>query len=181
MVAGSGIVEFDPVRPDTVIRTLPAPAADVEGLAFDGYRLYASTASGMVYTLDPNNGNVLGSIDLPGGGIFGLGALSRADGAPGRLFAAGSLNSPYYGDKIVEFDPKTGAAIRVLPTSVFVTDPNGLAFDGETLYYVDNSFRQLKEIDPDTGTVLHSTDLVFSDVLSLVRWACRTQWEDLSP
>jgi subtilisin family serine protease len=73
------IHEFDP-NSDTnsFLSTMPAPAADVEGLAFDGNFLFASTASGSLYTLNPNTGAVLRVVSVPDGALFGLGA----NGAP---------------------------------------------------------------------------------------------------
>ncbi|MBN2474707.1 MAG: pre-peptidase C-terminal domain-containing protein [Pirellulales bacterium] len=82
---GVGIVEFDPFLLGTLLGTLPAPADDVEGLAFDGRHLFASTASGMLYTLDPDTGDVLAERWLPGGGLYGLAAVD------GRLSQPGSV------------------------------------------------------------------------------------------
>jgi hypothetical protein len=62
---------------DSFISTLLAPAADIEGLAYDGTPtgLYASTASGTLYTLDRDTGAEVTSVTVPGGGLFGLGAI----------------------------------------------------------------------------------------------------------
>ena len=60
------------------LSTITAPAVDIEGLAFDSATLYASTASGALYTLDPDaaNGEVLSMFSVPGGALFGLAAVS---------------------------------------------------------------------------------------------------------
>ena len=59
---------------DSFLSTLPAPAEDIQGLAFDGIWLYASTPSGDLYTLDPDTGAVISSTVIAGGGLYGLGA-----------------------------------------------------------------------------------------------------------
>ncbi|MBK8466537.1 MAG: hypothetical protein IPL32_11955 [Chloracidobacterium sp.] len=69
------IHEYSPTVDDNAFNsTLPSPAADVQGMAFDGTNLYVSTASGMLYTLDPNTGAVLNSVSVAGGALYGLGA-----------------------------------------------------------------------------------------------------------
>lgn len=54
--------------------TLAPPATDIEGLAFDGNLLYAATASGLLFTLDPDSGEVVSSVSVPRGALVGLGA-----------------------------------------------------------------------------------------------------------
>ncbi len=69
------IHEYDPFISDGLFTsTLPAPASDIEGLAFDGAFLYVSTTQGTLFTLDPNTGAVLNSVEVLGGALFGLGA-----------------------------------------------------------------------------------------------------------
>jgi len=163
-----GIVEFDQLVPDTVLNTLPSPAADVEGLAFDGRRLYASTAAGSLYTLDPETGDVLHEIIAPGGPMFGLGTLASPAADPGRLFAT------VKGDRtIVELDPQTGAVINEFDTpgrpSLLIHSHTGLAFDGTTLFFIteDNYSHVLYQLDPDTGEVLDELPLPYDDVEGL--------------
>lgn len=59
------IGEYDPFEntPD-FLNTFVAPADDLVGLAFDGRFLYASGASGALYTLDPNTGAIIRSVQL---------------------------------------------------------------------------------------------------------------------
>lgn len=69
------IGEFDPfVNDPNFLNTFIAPANDIVGLAFDGQYLYASSASGSFYTLDPNTGTITNSVQLP--------ALFFPDGSP---------------------------------------------------------------------------------------------------
>lgn len=80
------IHEFDPANPlRPFLATFTPPAADVEGLAFDGTTLYASTASGMVFMLDPNTGTVLHASQIASGhGSYALAmtGLRAGDGNP---------------------------------------------------------------------------------------------------
>lgn len=71
------IREFDPAT-GAIVNAFVAPAADIEGMAFDGRYLYASTASGTLLTLDPDVGLVLSSTTLVDGALFGLGAFRSA-------------------------------------------------------------------------------------------------------
>ena len=71
------IHEYSPIINDgSFDSTIPAPAADIEGMAFDGDQLYVSTGSGDLYTLDPDTGDVLNVVPVVGGGLYGLAALS---------------------------------------------------------------------------------------------------------
>jgi subtilisin family serine protease len=71
-VPGTGIVELDPVTPNTVINTFVAPAVDIEGLSFDGTTLTAATANGALFVLNPDTGAVLQQTTISGGGVFAL-------------------------------------------------------------------------------------------------------------
>jgi PKD repeat protein len=74
---------------------------------------------------------------------------------PTRLFAT-DVNT--YPDRILELDPADGSVLNVLPAPDN-DSVNGLAFDGQTLYYVSPTPPQIYELDPDTGVVLDSTPL----------------------
>lgn len=69
-----------------------------------------------------------------------------------RLFV-----SDVFQDKILELNPQTGATVNsfAAPFDGSITD--GLAFDGRTLYYLNDSNDILYELNPDTGAVLDST------------------------
>ncbi len=88
------IHEYDPFVDDGVFTsTLPSPASDIEGMAFDGQFLYASTASGSLLTLNPDTGAVLDQVIVPGGALYGLGAT--VPGPAGLvLLALGGLALP---------------------------------------------------------------------------------------
>jgi len=60
------IGEYDPISNYPVfLNTFIAPADDLGGLAFDGRFLYALSASGSLYTLNPNTGAVTNSVQFP--------------------------------------------------------------------------------------------------------------------
>ncbi len=86
-VPGTGIVEYDSKLRETVLATLPAPAADVEGLAFDGVTLFASSAAGALFSLDPDSGAVVRSVTVSDGGLFGLGAVALKGGQLGIVYS----------------------------------------------------------------------------------------------
>jgi len=77
------IREYDPFTDnDTALRTFSPPATDVRGLAFDGSNLYVSTASGALYTLDPDTGAVRTTATVSSGALFGLGVILSVPDAP---------------------------------------------------------------------------------------------------
>lgn len=72
---GDGLIhEFDPDTDTNAFigNPITPPAGDIEGLAFDGGLLFASTASGVLYTIDPNTGAVISQLNVPEGGLYGL-------------------------------------------------------------------------------------------------------------
>lgn len=87
------IHEFDPDTDTNAFIGDPItpPAADIEGLAFDGTLLYASTASGQLYAINPASGAVVSQTTVPLGGLFGLAAGARlAAAAPFSIVPQGS-------------------------------------------------------------------------------------------
>jgi sugar lactone lactonase YvrE len=72
-----------------------------------------------------------------------------------RLFALPTDNTGY----IIELNPNNGQAVNrfAAPVAGDTSGENGLAFDGQTLYYMpyNNGARQLWELNPDNGAVLN--------------------------
>jgi len=82
--------------------------------------------------------------------VVGFSALGGDDA--GRLFAIPSDGS----NSIVELNPSTGEEVNRFDAPEPVSlGPDGLAFDGSSLYYI-NGFgtQQLWELNPDTGAVI---------------------------
>ena len=159
---GSTLREYDPfMDTDAFKNTLPAPAQDIQGLAFDGTNLYASTASGTLYTLNPDTGQVLNTATVAGGALYGLGVAdpskAPAPRAQGALYGA----QPATGD-IVTVDPATGAVtdsfdapddLEAGDTLVGLTG----AEEGATLIYrndPNSDVNTLFRINPLTGAAL---------------------------
>ena len=72
-----------------------------------------------------------------------------------RLFATNTTPAV---DTIVELDPLTGAVLRALLAPVPIGSTNtGLAYDGQTLYFLSDTNDTLYELDPDSGAILDST------------------------
>ena len=76
------IHEFDTRRDtDALIGTVTPPAIDIEGMAFDGDRLYVATASGRLYSLRPDapeDEQLVSETTVPGGALYGLAAPDRS-------------------------------------------------------------------------------------------------------
>ena len=74
-----------------------------------------------------------------------------------RLFAIDDDSSPH---KINELNLVTGSVIRrFLCTAGSAFGSSGLAFDGQTLYFLSNSNDRLYKLNPNTGAVLDSVAL----------------------
>jgi len=71
------IREYDPASDrKRARRVVTPPAQDIEGLAFDGKDLYASTASGQLFTFDPETGAVRYAVAVENGPLYGLAAAA---------------------------------------------------------------------------------------------------------
>lgn len=83
--------EYDPFVDDNAFdSTLPSPASDIQGLAYDGVNLFASTASGLLFTLNPNTGAVLKTVPVQGGPLYGL-AVAVPEPSTALLLGGGLL------------------------------------------------------------------------------------------
>jgi glutamine cyclotransferase len=121
-------------------------AADA-GTAFDGQHLF-QLAEGRIQKIDPKTGRVLATIPAPGG-----------DGASGLAWAEGTLWVARYEDrKIHQINPQTGAILRTLETSRFVTGVSWV--DGELWHGTwEGDESDLRRVDPRTGEVLEMLEM----------------------
>jgi glutamine cyclotransferase len=121
-------------------------AADA-GTAFDGQHLF-QLAEGRIQKIDPKTGRVLATIPAPGG-----------DGASGLAWAEGTLWMARYEDrKIHQINPQTGAILRTLETSRFVTGVTWV--DGELWHGTwEDDESDLRRVDPRTGEVLEMLEM----------------------
>ncbi len=104
--AGSiSITELDPITGVIVNEVAPPTPSNIDGehgLAFDGERLYYVRATERVlYTLNPDTGAVLASMQLPAGSYAGLAMIAN------KVYA---IN----GGSILEIDPATSTVLRTM-------------------------------------------------------------------
>ena len=133
--AGDSLIGLDPESGETT-RALDVPAH--AGTAFDGRRLF-QIADDRIQTVDPVSGEILGAIPTPAGGASGL---AWAEGA---LWVA-----QYRARQIHQVDPDTGAILRTIACSRFVTGVTWV--DGELWHgTLENETSDLRRIDPESG------------------------------
>ena len=143
LAAGDKLHAFDPASGNTV-RSIDVAAH--AGTAFDGRHLY-QLAEDRIQKIDPHNGRVLATIPAPGGGGSGL------------AWAEGTLwVGQYRGRKIVQVDPQTGAILRTIECSRFVTGVTWV--EGELWHGTwEGDESDLRHVDPATGEVLETLEM----------------------
>lgn len=100
----------------------------------------------MIQKIDPESGEVLGSIPAP-----------SADDNSGLAWAEGSLwIGQAEAGKILQLDPKTGAILRTISSDRFVTGVTWVEGDLWHGTWDDNVPSELRRVDPHTGEVLES-------------------------
>ena len=141
--AGDKLNALDPASGQTV-RSIDVAAH--AGTAFDGKHLFQITDD-RIQKIDPKSGRVLATIPVPGADCSGL------------AWAEGSLwVAQYEHRKIYQVDPETGAVLRTIETSRFVTGVTWV--DGELWHGTwDDNGSDLRRIDPRTGEVLDSVEM----------------------
>jgi glutamine cyclotransferase len=141
---GAQLIEFDPKSGETV-RNLER-ASDA-GTAFDGKYLY-QIAEARIDKIDPGTGDVLKSIPAPGQGKDS-----------GLTWAEGSLWVGQYRDrKIYQIDPESGAIIRTIQSTRFVTGVTWV--DGELWHGTwEGEESDIRRINPESGAVLEQLSL----------------------
>ena len=101
--------------------------------------------TGMIYKLDPRNGNILHTVYAPGNRPRGL----AFDGK--YLWCADNGS-----DEIIQFSPDDGTTIKSFKSPS--SDPRGLTFDGKYLWVSDRLRDEIYMIDAETGMVFIITD-----------------------
>ena len=134
------IYEINPLD-GTIWNSIPAPSNSVDGLAFDGGLLYASSfEEDQIFRLDPIAGNVLGLLEVEADLVGGLGA------GEGRLFA-----SRIRPGLIFEIDPEDGKILSEIDVPSQL--PAGLAVSEGKLLVSDPEGERLLRVDPHTGAL----------------------------
>ena len=142
--SGTKLNAFDPVS-GAMLRSIDV-AADA-GTAFDGEHLF-QIAADRIQRIDPKTGRVLGTIPAPGGG-----------GDSGLTWAEGALWVGHYREgKIHQVDPDTGAILRTIESTRFVT---GVTWVDGALWHGSwqGEKSELQRIDPLTAEVLESIEM----------------------
>src|SRR5204863_1100638 len=141
--AGDKLNAFDPASGKT-LRSIDVAAH--AGTAFDGQHLF-QLAEDRIQKIDPKTGRVLTTIPAPGGGGSGL------------TWAEGTLWMGRHRDrKILQINPQTGAVLRTIACSRFVTGVTWI--DGELWHGTwEGDESDLRRIDPGSGEVLETLDM----------------------
>ena len=117
------------------------------GTAFDGQHLF-QIAEDRIQKIDPTTGTVVATIAAPGGG-----------GDSGMAWAEGSLwVGEYRARRIHQVDPQSGAVLRTIECSRFVT---GVTWTDGQLWHGtwEGEESDLRRIDPATGEVLEQLEM----------------------
>jgi glutamine cyclotransferase len=141
--AGETLQAFDPANGNTV-RSIDVAAH--AGTAFDGQHLY-QLADERIQKIDPHTGKVIAIIPAPAGGGAGM------------AWAEGSLwVGQYRNRKIHQINPDTGAILRSIECSRFVTGVTWV--DGELWHGTwEGDDSDVRRLDPHSGEVLEQLDM----------------------
>ncbi|MFC4764847.1 Vgb family protein [Dyella koreensis] len=142
--SGDKLNALDPASGKT-LRSIDVAAH--AGTAFDGRHLF-QIAEDRIQKIDPDTGHVLSTIPAPGNG-----------GDSGLAWAEGTLwVGEYRARKIHQVDPATGAILRTIESSRFVTGVTWV--EGELWHATwEGDDSDIRRIDPQTGEVLERLEM----------------------
>jgi glutamine cyclotransferase len=113
----------------------------IAGVSFDGERVWFADGA-KLNALDPASGQLVRSIDV---------ACHAGTAFDGRyLYQIAE-------DRILKIDPVSGAVLSEIPSPGQGGD-SGLAWAEGTLWVGQHRGRQIHQIDPETGAILHTID-----------------------
>jgi glutamine cyclotransferase len=142
--SGDKLNALDPESGQTV-RSMDIAAH--AGTAFDGEHLF-QIADGRIQKIDLKTGSVIATIPAPGGGRDS-----------GLAWAEGTLWVGQYSErKIHQIDAETGAILRTIESSRFVT---GVTWVEGALWHAtaEDGESDLRRINPKTGEVVETIDM----------------------
>ena len=120
----------------------PFPGADrVNGVTYDGRNVWFASGD-TLHALDPENGQVLRSIDVAAH------AGTAYDGK--HLYQLAE-------DRIQKIDPESGRVLATIPSPGHGAD-SGLAWAEGTLWVGQYRDRKIHQIDPETGEILRTIE-----------------------
>jgi glutamine cyclotransferase len=134
----------------------PFPVDAVHGVTFDG-RLVWFASGDRMNALDPNSGEMVGSIDVAGD------AGTAFDGR--HLFQISD-------GRIQKVDPQSGDVLATIPAPS--GGVSGLAWAEGSLWVGDYRGRKIHQVDPDTGSVLRTIES--NRVVTGVTWVDGELW-----
>lgn len=125
-------------------RAITTPA--YAGTAFDGKHLF-QIGEDQINRLNPETGEILASIPAPGNGASGL------------AWSEGSLwVGEYRAKRIHQVDPETGAVLRTIEATRFVTGVTWV--DGELWHGTwQDDASDIRQVDPKNGDVLQIIEM----------------------
>lgn len=112
----------------------------VGGVTYDGERIWF--AGGKLKALDPDTGELVGSLDV---------ACHAGTAFDGRYLYQ------IVEDRIVKVDPRNGEVLSTIPAPGKGGD-SGLAWAEGTLWVGQHRGRQIHQVDPETGAILHTIE-----------------------
>ncbi|RMI25200.1 MAG: T9SS C-terminal target domain-containing protein [Calditrichaeota bacterium] len=150
-------------QPGRVIRTFPSPTPHLADLTWDGTYLYLlGLTDHIIYKLDPNNGNVLGTIST---GITG---------ALGLTYRNGHFWVSVVSDNTLRELDANGQVIRTV--SIPSQQAIGIEWDGQTFRVADSGAPDEEILQVDTLGNLLSSFLFPGDSPFGLTWDGNTIW-----
>jgi streptogramin lyase len=136
-----------------VIKTIPAPGPNCQGLTWDGNHLWVSDITNdSIYQIDTSDGTIIHKIPT-----FPLNHLFEGLAWDGNYLWASHYESlTLTNPKITKIDPVSGVTLwNIIPYSNNCW-PHGVAWDGSYLWVNDFRSKKIRKIDPFTGVGLDS-------------------------
>jgi glutamine cyclotransferase len=136
-----------------VIKTIPAPGSNCQGLTWDGEYLWVSEImKDSIYKIDTTDGNIIHKIPTsPANHLFeGL-------AWDGEYLWASHYKSMYITEPTISrIDPVTGNVLNAATIQVYNSWPHGIAWDGEYIWESDFRHHKIYKINQNNGSALDS-------------------------
>ncbi|WP_304131345.1 T9SS type A sorting domain-containing protein [Ignavibacterium album] len=136
-----------------VIKTIPAPGPNCEGLTWDGNYLWVSDiVNDSIYRIDTSDGTIVHKIPTSPANHLFEGLAWDGNYLWASHYETITLSNP----KITKIDPLSGNALwNIVPYSGTCW-PHGIAWDGQYLWVNDFRSKKIRKIDPFSGIGLDS-------------------------
>lgn len=136
-----------------LIKTIPAPGPNCQGLTWDGQYLWVSDiVNDSIYQIDTADGRVIHKIPTTPTNHLFEGLAWDGEYLWASHYESFTLKNP----RISKIDPVTGNVLaNIIPFSSTCW-PHGIAWDGQYLWVNDLNYKKIRKIDPYTGIGLDS-------------------------